>query len=330
MNKSDVTAKFEEEKLRVQEQSQLIYLQNQIDELRRMLKDQNNKYSWAMEQNRRAEGQVAQMQNIIERQAQETQATLEIYKREITALRRDIATALTRAEEAGKPTREIQASIHQLTEARRQDRDAVSPWYGRIEELEHRARETVAQVREGEERHRQLQTSLEQLRLADAAALEEMRHINEQIDMEKQVLRRQAVEAQQLVSDVRASLDEPVARIARIEERYKGLEESLVALPPQIAAVAVHLPGFQEELRRIELVSTERFLMGQERLEDLRHQNENSPQRPSRDRPAAPATPDELVGAHRRLVSRGGGPSHPHRHTSRDAAPAPRRAANRH
>ena len=51
--KPDITARYEEEKLRVQEQSQLIYLQNQIDELRRLLKEQNNKYAWAVEQVRR-------------------------------------------------------------------------------------------------------------------------------------------------------------------------------------------------------------------------------------------------------------------------------------
>lgn len=274
MNKGDITAKFEEEKLRVQEQSQLIYLQNQIDELRRMLKDQNNKYSWAVEQARRAEGQVAQMQSLIERQAQEMQATLEVYKRELTALRRDVASALTRAEESVKPVRELQAGIHQLNESRRQDREANAPWFTRIEELEHRSREFNSQVRDAEDRHRQLQTSLEQLRLADAAALEEMRHIHEQIDIEKQVLRRQAVEAQQLVSDVRASMDEPVARINRLEERYKGMQEVVEMLPGSIETVAQQLPAMQEEIRRVEMVSTERFLMSQERLEDLRHQTD--------------------------------------------------------
>lgn len=274
MNKSDVTARFEEEKLRVQEQSQLIYLQNQIDELRRMIKDQNNKYAWAMEQARRSEGQVNQMQNIIERHAQEIQTTLEVYKRELTALRRDVAAALTRAEESVKPLRDLQAHIHQLQEARRQERDAVLPWYARIEELEHRIREIVAHVREGDERYRHLQNQLEQVRAADVEVVEEIQRIDQQIEIEKQVLRRQAVEAQQLVSDVRASLDDPLARIARLEERTKAIVEFVETLPPQIDAVAIPIPVIQEEVRRVELVSTERFLMTQERLEDLRHQNE--------------------------------------------------------
>ncbi len=274
MNKGEVTAKFEEEKLRVQEQSQLIYLQNQIDELRRMLKDQNNKYAWSMEQARRSEGQVGQIQNVIERQGQEIQTTLEVYKREITGLRREIAAAMLRAEEAVKPIRELQAQIHQLHESRRQDRDAVAPWQGRIEELEHRAKEVVSLIRESDDRYRQLHGQLDQFRVADVAAIEEIRHLDEQLQIEKQNLRRQAVEAQQLVADVRGALDDPVARIGRLEERIKLTEEQLADLPVQIEEISGHLPALQEDIRRVELVATERFLMNQERLEDLRHQND--------------------------------------------------------
>ncbi len=274
MNKGEVTAKFEEEKLRVQEQSQLIYLQNQIDELRRMIKDQNNKYAWSMEQSRRAEGQVGQIQAAIERQAQEIQTTLEIYKREITALRRDVAAAMLRAEDATKPVREIQAQIHQLQESRRQDRDAVTPWFNRIEDVEHFSKETRSIIRDSEDRFKQIHGQLEQLRVADAAAVEGIRHLDEQIQIEKQNLRRQAVEAQQLVADVRASMDDPVARIGRLEERIRVTEDELTTLPPQIDEIAERLPDLAEDIRRVELVATERFLMNQERLEDLRHQSD--------------------------------------------------------
>ena len=274
LNKGEVTARVEEEKHRVQEQSQLIYLQNQIDELRRMLKDQNNKYAWSMEQARRSEGQVGQLQNLIERQAQEIQATLEVYKREITALRREVAGAMLRAEEAGKPIRELQAQIHQLQESRRQDRDAVAPVHGRIDELEHRSKELVSLIRGSDDRFRQLQAQLDQLRAADAEAIEGLRELDEEIQVEKQNLRRQSVEAQQLVADVRASLDDPVARIGWLEERVHANEELLAVFPQQLEAVTERIPGLVEDIRRVELTATERFLMNQERLEDLRHQSD--------------------------------------------------------
>ncbi len=274
INKAEVTAKFEEEKQRAQDQSQVIYLQNQIDELRRMIKDQNNKYAWAMEQSRRSEGQISQMQNVIERNAQEIQTTLELYKREISALRREVAAAMLRAEESIKPVRELQAQVHQLQEARRQDRDAVTPWYGRIEELEHQAKETIALIRETDDRYRQLHGQLDQFRVADAAALEQIRHLGEEIQVEKQNLRRQALEAQQLVADVRHSLDDPLARIARLEERAHDTEEQFEAIPPRLVELAEQLPALKEEIRRVDIAANERFLLSQERIEDLRHQND--------------------------------------------------------
>ena len=274
MNKGDVSARLEEEKLRVQEQSQLIYLQNQIDELRRMLKDQNNKYAWSMEQSRRSEGVVTQFQGVIDRHVQDVQGTLEAYKREIGALRREVATAVVRAEDAGKPIRELQAQIHQLQEVRRQDREALVPLVARLDELEQRSKETLSLIRGGDDRYRQFTGQIEQLRVADGAALEAIRHVEEQVQIEKQNLRRQTVEAQQLVSDVRASLDDPLARIGRLEERIKLAEEDITTFPPVIEELMGRLPGLAEDLRRVELVATERFLMNQERLEELRHQND--------------------------------------------------------
>lgn len=273
-HKNEITAKYEEEKLRVQEQSQLIYLQNQIDELRRLLKEQNNKYAWAMEQVRRVEGQNAQLQGVIERQAQEQQTIHEAYKRELSALRRDVATALLRAEDSVKPVREMQVLIHQLGEGRRADREQVAPIFGRLDELTQRDREAAAHLRELEDRQRQVMPQIEQLRLADQEALEEMRHLSDDLQAEKQALRRQAIEAQQMVSDARNTLQEPVARLKYLEEQHKQLAALVKTLQPSIAELGDKLPPLKEEVRRIEVISTERFMLTQERLEELRHQNE--------------------------------------------------------
>lgn len=273
-NKNEITAKYEEEKLRVQEQSQLIYLQNQIDELRRLLKEQNNKYAWSMEQVRRVEALNAQLKGEIDRHAQDYQLVQESYKRELSALRRDVANALVRAEDSVKPVRDMQASIHQLGESRRNDREHVAPLFGRIDELERRERELLPHLRETDDRFRTVMTQLEQLRLTDMDMLEDLRQLADEIKAEKQALRRQAIEAQQMVADARNSLQAPVARIKHLEEQFKQMDGQIKVLPGAIEEVAQVLPGIKEDVRRVEIISTERFMMTQERLEELRHQNE--------------------------------------------------------
>jgi hypothetical protein len=87
MSNPDQTARYEEERLRAQEQSQLVYLQGQIDELRRLLKDQTNKYQWAMEQVRKNEGAIAQIQSLFDRHTGDVAQANEIVRRDVIALR---------------------------------------------------------------------------------------------------------------------------------------------------------------------------------------------------------------------------------------------------
>ncbi len=274
-NKPNVTSKYEEERLRAAEQSQIVYLQGQIDELRRLIKDQTNKYNWAMEQVRKVEATAAQTEGLFERYRQEVGQSLDGYRRDIATLRKEIAGALIKVDEGAKPIREMQTQIHQLGEARRQDRDQVAGWLVRIEELEQRTLSWQAQIREGEERHRALAGQLEGLYAADEQVRSETRKFSEDLQIEKQSLRRQAVEAQQLVADVRSILDDHHSRIVRLDEIRQHIELLTADLPAQINNIEARLPDIISEIKRVERVSTERFLMNQERLEELRHQQED-------------------------------------------------------
>src|SRR5262245_51801529 len=274
-NKPKLTSKYEEVRLRVAEQSQIAYLQGQIDELRRLIKDQSNKYNWAMEQVRKVEASAAQTEGLFDRFRQEVSQSLDGYRRDIAMLRKEIAGALIKVEESGKPLREMQTQIHQLGEARKQDRDQVAGWLLRVEELEQRTLTWQAQIREGEERHRSLASQFDSLYTADESVRAEMRKVSEEIQIEKQSLRRQAIEAQQLVADVQSTLDDHHSRIGRLDEIRQHIELLTEQLPTQIAAIESKLPEISGEVKRVERVSTERFLMNQERLEEVRHQQDD-------------------------------------------------------
>jgi chromosome segregation ATPase len=272
--KTNVTGKYEEERLRTQEQSQIVYLQGQIDELRRQIKDQTTKYNWAMEQMRKVEGSVAQIEGLYERYRQEVAQSLDSYRRDIATMRREIAGALIKIEESSKPMREMQTQIHQLGEARKQDREQVSGWLARIEELEQRTLAWQARIKEGEERHRALADRLDGFHSADEALRAELRKFNEELQIEKQSLRRQAVEAQQLVADVRPVLDDHRSRLSRLDEIRQQIDLFTAELPTRIDGLETKISEQVGEIKRVERVSTERFLMNQERLEEVRQQQD--------------------------------------------------------
>jgi chromosome segregation ATPase len=98
--------------------------------------------------------------------------------------------------------------------------------------------------------------------------------LSEDLQIEKQSLRRQAVEAQQLVADVQPALEAHNNRIARLEEIRKQIDLFVEKLPTQISSIEAHLTQSDNEIKRVERVSTERFLMNQERLEEVRRQQD--------------------------------------------------------
>ena len=271
--KQDITTKYEEERLRAQEQSQLVYLQSQIDELRRQIKDTNGKYAWAMEQSRKSEAVVAQLQGMLERQGQEQLQTLEGYRRELTALRKEVANSSIKIDDSTKPLRDIQVTLAQQSEHRKHDVQTSQSWFARIEMLEQRIGDFDARLREAMEGQRGYTAHLETLRAADDQIIQDVRKISEDVQIEKQNLRRQTVEAQQMVADSRAVVTELQSRIVLLDEMQRGLEAQIEPLPMQIEFVRQQLPDIVAELKRIERVSTERFLMNQERLEELRSQH---------------------------------------------------------
>jgi DNA repair exonuclease SbcCD ATPase subunit len=268
----DLTAKYEEERLRANEQSQIVYLQGQIDELRRLLKDQTNKYNWAMEQVRKTEATVAQVQSLFDRHAEEVTQANELVRRDVVALRKEVAGALVKIDEGVRPIRDLQAQIQQVAEARKGDRDYVASWLGRIEQLERQILGVQAQTKELDERQRQLLLQLDRLREADTVAVQEARRVGDELQIEKQSLRRQSVEAQQLVMDVRTVLDEHASRIARLDEIRQHIDLFSETLPKQLTDLAGRLPELTSEIKRVERISSERFLMNQERLEEVRLQ----------------------------------------------------------
>ncbi len=269
---SNLTEKFEAERLRTQEQSQIVQLQGQIDELRRLLKDQTNKYQWAMEQVRKTESAVTQVQSSFERHTEEVAQAVERSRRDFLELRKDVSSSLVKHQDVFETVRQMQAQIQQLAEARKQDRDQSFSWVSRVDELDQRLKTLHASIKENEERHRQLALQITHLREADTETVQEVRRVSEQLEVEKQSLRRQAVEAQQLVSDVRSVLEDHDSRITRIDEIRQNLELFAEQLPQQIADIVIRFPDIDIEIKRVERISTERFLMTQERLENLRHQ----------------------------------------------------------
>lgn len=271
MTQSKLTARIEEERQRTHDQSQLVYLQNQIDELHRIIKDQTNKYHWALEQVRKNEGMVSQLQTLLDEHRESVAQMLERSRRDTTDLRRDIASTMVRIDEGLKPIRDMQAQIQQLAEARKQDREYVSGHLVQIEETERKVVDLNSRLRETDEQYRQLGMQLERLREADTVALQEARRVSDELQGEKQTFRRQVVETQQQIDEVAGRFEDTYSRLSHVEHLHEQVMLLSEAVPDQISEIAAQVAAAQSDVRRVETNAADAFMMSQERLEDLRH-----------------------------------------------------------
>ncbi len=270
---SNLTAKYEEERIRAVDQSQFMHLQSQIDELRRLMKDQTNRYQVAMEQTRKTEAALVQIQSIIDQHREAVTLNVERNRRDIADLRREMAAARLQIDEFTSPIREIIAQIQQLGDARKQDREYVAGVFGRIEALEQQQPAVQNQIKALEDSQRQLTLQLDRLRDADTIALQEIRKLAEDTHVERLHVRRQIVDTQQLIEGYQSELQGLDSRIARLDDLHQRLDLTLNTFPEQITTLHAGIEVLNGEVRRVEQIATDWFMINQDRLEELRQQS---------------------------------------------------------
>lgn len=270
---SNLTAKYEEERIRAADQSQFVHLQSQIDELRRLMKDQTNRYQVTIEQTRKTEAAIAQIQSIVDEHREEVTLSVERSRRDIADLRREMAAARLQIDEFTSPMRDIVAQIQQLGDARKQDREYVAGVYGQIEAIEQQLPPLNNQIKAVEDSQRQLAMQLERLRDADTAALQEIRKLSEDAQVERQQVRRQIVDTQQFVEGFQSDIQALESRIERLDDLQQRLDLTLNTFPEQITTLHTGVEVLNGEVRRVEQIATDWFMLNQERLEELRQQS---------------------------------------------------------
>lgn len=271
---TNVSAKYEEERNRSNNQSQISHLQGQIDELRRMLRDQGQKYQLAIEQVRKNDQANADMETQFSRQSQELSQTIDSFRRDIGNLRKEFASTLVKVEDGIQPIRDMQAQIQELATARKDDRISVASLINRSAETEQKIGALFALVRESDERHRSMVARLEAFQSAEDTRRSELRKLLEEVQIEKQQLRRQSVENQQLVADSKYILSEQQSRLLRLDEFRSQIDKVTTEIPTQVKTLETKITTISQETKQVERIAAEHYLSNQQRIEEIRLQQE--------------------------------------------------------
>jgi chromosome segregation ATPase len=157
-------AAYRQEDERRRDEQRVIALQNQIDELRQVVRDLAGRQSREEELLKHYEGSAAQNRMAIDQFKQEVAQALQVRALDETRTRQQMTDLETRIDDVGRPIRSLQAHVVELLEAARQKVDDSGQYKKRDEELQVQIDHVSAQIDRSAVVSHQLRDSIDAIR----------------------------------------------------------------------------------------------------------------------------------------------------------------------
>ena len=269
---ADILRTTRDEEGRRREDTTAYQMQQQIDDLRRQLRDALARQQWLEDLYKNTEGQVLQLQMLQERHTQDVAQSMQVRQIEDGRLKQQIAELGQKVEEPMKPIRDLRAQIAELIEARRMDRERTVTDSRQYESLQSQIRQLVSQIGVIADAQRQLRDLVHELDAVNSETRQEIQRVAELQRIEEQRLRRQGVELQQMVESLREQFTEINSRSQRVDDVRRQLMEHIEGLRAQLNDSGDHSTRFDSLIQRLEKQVLENHTLVQERAETIRGQ----------------------------------------------------------
>jgi chromosome segregation ATPase len=259
---------------RRRDESQVYGVQQQLDELRRQLKENLARQQWFEEMYKQGEGRIAQLQQAQDRMSQDVAQALHARQIDDSRTKGLLSDLAVKVEAPDKHIRDLKAQVQELLESRRSDRDTGVASQRQIDDLHRQIRETNAQISKSNDASKQIRELFIEIQESISEVRQETVHVAELQRMEEQRLRRQGMELQGLFEALRQQFTEIAARSQRVDDVRHQLTERIEALEIKIEPIRDEGDTLREEIARIETLATEQYMAEQSRLETVRLQLE--------------------------------------------------------
>lgn len=249
---TEILRSTREDEGRKRDEAALYQMQQQMDEVRRQLRESIARQQWLEDLYKNTEGQVLQLQLVQERHAQDVSQTLQVRQLEDARLKQQLAELGQKVEEPMKPIRELRAQITELYDTRHQSRDRASTDKTQVEALQSQIRQLVAQIGLIADGQHQLRDLVQELDSVNNETRQEISRVSELQRMEEQRLRRQGTELQAIVENLRVEFVDLTSRTGRMDEVRRQLMEHIEALQTQLTEVREWDGRYTSGLGRLE------------------------------------------------------------------------------
>jgi len=256
------------------DESQVNAMQQQIDELRRQLKENLARQQWFEELYKQGEGRVTLLQQAHDRMAQDIAQALHARQIDDSRTKGQLSELAVKVEAPDKQIRELKAQINEVVESRKVDRDSGAAYQRQIDDLQRQMRELNAQISKTNDTLKQLRDVFAELQESIGEVRQETVHAVELQRMEEQRLRRQGMELQGLFEALRQQFTEIAAKSQRVDDVRHQLTERIEGIEERLVPIRDEEIDLRKELSRIEALATEQYVAEQDRLETVRLQLE--------------------------------------------------------
>ncbi|MEI6045400.1 MAG: hypothetical protein WCS37_13715 [Chloroflexota bacterium] len=256
-------------------EAQVFQLQQQVDELRRLLREQMARQHSLEDNWKQSEARIIQVREQADKQAAELTQMVQVRLLEEHRMKQDLSELQVRINEPTKPLRELRSQIANIVETRRREGDQVGLDKSALEKLATSIRDVHAQVARLDAQIKDLREGIKITANAQEFYQRELERIMDIIHSHEQVVRRQAEEVRVEFKSLREEIGLFSNRIARTEDLQRLDAAKLEELPPMFEVLHLEDERIQAQIVRAEKVLSDRYIIYQDRLEEIRQQVES-------------------------------------------------------
>ncbi len=255
-------------------EAQIYQLQQQVDELRRLLREQVARQNTAEEYFKQNQSLIAQVRDQVDKQVADFNQAFQVRVLEEHRIKQEVAELQVRANEPIKPIRELRSQMSEVMEQRRREGEQVGLDKHALEKLATSIRDTQAQIGRLDGHIKDLREAIKITANAQEYYQRELERIMEMIHSWEQLVRRQGEEFREETKGLRAEVQLFANRITRLEDLQRLDATRIEEFPPILEVLRQEDERMMATVLRTEKLMTERFSIFQDRLEEIRQQYE--------------------------------------------------------
>lgn len=255
-------------------EAQLYQQQQQIDELRRLLREQVARQATVEEYLKQSQTQVLQVRDMLDRQVTDFNQAIQVRMLEEHRIKQDMAELQVRVNEPIKPIRELRSQLTELVDQRRRETEQIGLDKHALDKLATQIRDTQANIGRLDGHIKDLREAVKITANAQEFYQRELERIMDIIHNNEQTVRRQAEEFREEIKGLRAEVQLFANRISRLEDLQRIDSARIEEFPPVLEVLRTEDERIMTNIVRAEKVMSERVAIVQDRIEEIRQQTE--------------------------------------------------------